>query len=255
MLKKVKTNEKIEKTLSVASANDSSSVHFTLDKHQDSMENVGKKGFHPILSIHTGDEKKDLHSQRSDTDKESSPLKRMMGFVGRRINDLGKGIGSGIGTISKGIGSGLGTITKGIGSGVGAIGKGIGYVGKNLIDKRLVGALGLNQLGKGLNFVSKGLKLDLLGRGLGTLSKGLGLDMLGKGLKLGMNQLGRFKDLSKGLDLKQMLMRLKGANSAVLTEKEKKIQFIKGHLKRSDTIAAILALLCLILSYYEVVLG
>jgi len=37
-----------------------------------------------------------------------------------------------------------------------------------------------------------------------------------------------------------------------LTAKEKKIQFIKGHLKRSDTLAAILALICAVLSYYEV---
>lgn len=47
---------------------------------------------------------------------------------------------------------------------------------------------------------------------------------------------------------------IRGINSDVLTEREKKIQFIKGHLKRSDTIAAIIALLCLVLSYYEVFL-
>ena len=42
-------------------------------------------------------------------------------------------------------------------------------------------------------------------------------------------------------------------NSGLLTQREKKIQFIKGHMKRSDTIAAILALICLVLSYYEVI--
>jgi len=46
----------------------------------------------------------------------------------------------------------------------------------------------------------------------------------------------------------------RGINSDVLTAREKKIQFIKGNLKRSDTIAAILALICLVLSYYEVFL-
>lgn len=45
---------------------------------------------------------------------------------------------------------------------------------------------------------------------------------------------------------------IRGFNTDVLTAREKKIQFIKGHLKRSDTLAAILALICAVLCYYEV---
>ena len=204
----------------------------------------------------------------------SSPLKKMMGALGKGVGAITKGIGTGMGAITKGIGSGMGAIGKGIGSGMGAIGKGVGTftkgVGKgiNMVGKGL-GPLGLGQLGWGLGMVSKGLRLDLLGRGLGaiskqglrglgTLSKGLGLDMLGKGLgglgKMGLTQLGKMKDIGKVLDLKQLVkkMAFSGGNSAIMTENDKKIMVVKGHMKRADTIAAILALLCLILSYYEV---
>ena len=44
----------------------------------------------------------------------------------------------------------------------------------------------------------------------------------------------------------------RGINTDVLTARENKIQFVKGHLKRSDTLAAILALICAVLCYYEV---
>ena len=206
----------------------------------------------------------------------SSPLKKMMGALGKGVGAITKGIGSGMGAIGKGIGSGMGAIGKGVGTFTKGVGKGIGMVGKGLglneIDKKLIGlgnALGLGQLGRGLGMVSKGLRLDLLGRGLGaiskqglrglgTLSKGLGLDMLGKGLgglgKMGLTQLGKMKDIGKVLDLKQLVkkMAFSGGNSAIMTENDKKIMVVKGHMKRADTIAAILALLCLILSYYEV---
>jgi len=174
-------------------------------------------------------EKKDslkqiIKSESSEKEKDnlpSSPLRKMMGSLGKGIGNIGngigrigKGIGSGIGSLGKGIGSGLGSIGKGIGNG---IGKGIGKVGK------LSHTLKLNQLGKGLGIVSRGLGLNMLGkglgaiskrglRGLGDLSRGLGLDMLGKGLgelgKSGLGQLGKWKDLGKGLDLRELLKKM-----------------------------------------------
>lgn len=201
-----------------------------------------------------------IKSMDSTVEKENySPLRKFMGSIGKGIGNFGKGIGSHLGKI----------------------GNGIGNMGKNMSK-----GLGLNQIGKGLGMVSKGLGLDRLGKGLevmgkhglkqlNILSKGLGLDVLGKGLnnlsKAGLGHLGKgLKDLTTGQYLKKLqeqirkiayfhfnsssLLRFKfrGKNSDVLTEREKKIQFIKGHMKRSDTIAAIIALLCLVLSYYEV---
>ena len=135
------------------------------------------------------------------TEKElspSSPLKKMMGAFGKGLGNIGKGIGS---------------ISKNMGSGIANIGKNLGSLVK------------LNQLGKGLNVVSKGLGLNYLGKGLAgiskqglkglnNLSKGLGLDALGKGLnslsKLGLDQLGRgLKDISKGLNLRKLQENLK----------------------------------------------
>lgn len=124
----------------------------------------------------------------------TSPLKKLMGALGKGINNIGRGIGK----ASQG---GL---------------KGLGNLGS---------ALKLNQLGKGLNIVSNGLGLNRLGKGIGlmgkqglkglnSLSKGLGLDILGKGLnnlsKIGFDQLGKgLKDISKGLNLRKLQENLK----------------------------------------------
>ncbi len=176
----------------------------------------------------------------TNTEKEilppSSPLKKMMGLLGKgfgtfskgigsKIGNIRKGIGSGVESLGKGLGSGIGSIGKGIGNGIGTLGKGLGLnaLGKNLGN--LSAALRSSQFGKGLNIVSKGLRLNSLGKGLGAiskhglrglnnLSKGLGLDLLGKGLndlsRLGLDQLGRgLKDIGKGLSLRRLQENLK----------------------------------------------
>lgn len=155
----------------------------------------------------------DRNSSMQNTEKEfsspSSPLRKLMGALGKGINNLGKNIGSGINNIGKGIGK----------AGQG----GLNVLGRNL--NNLGSALKLNQLGKGLNMVSNGLGLNRLGKGIGlvgkqglkglnSLSKGLGLDMLGKGLnnlsKLGLDQLNKgLKDISKGLNLRKLQENLK----------------------------------------------
>lgn len=139
--------------------------------------NSKKEGYDRDNSIHSNE--KEVKSPYSP----SSPMKKMFGAIG---------------SISRGLG------LNHIGKGISTIGKGLGLdiIGKQLENISKQGIRGLGNMSKqglkGLNNLSKVVGLNQLGRGLNNLSK-LGIGQLGKGLN----------NLSKNLNLQKLQEKLK----------------------------------------------